>query len=70
MKVPFKLKGKLCEIAVRPAMLYRTRCWTVKNQHENKLNVTEMMILCCMYGKIILDNIKNDNIREEVELAL
>lgn len=27
-------------------MLYETKCWSVKNQHENKLSVIEIKMLC------------------------
>lgn len=32
-------------------MIYETKCWGVKNQHENKLSVVEMRILCWMCGE-------------------
>lgn len=41
VKVPLKLKEKFDRIAVRPEMLYGTKCWAVKNRHENKLSVRE-----------------------------
>jgi len=44
-KVPLKLKGKLYQTAVRPAMLYGTECWAVKSQHESKVSVAEMRML-------------------------
>ncbi|RXH92697.1 hypothetical protein DVH24_033593 [Malus domestica] len=28
--------------AIRPAMLYGTKCWTVKHQHVHKMGVAEM----------------------------
>jgi hypothetical protein len=39
MKVPLKLKGKFDRSAVKPAILYGTKCWAVKNQHANKIGV-------------------------------
>ena len=44
--------------------MYGTECWAVKNQHENKLCVAEMMMLRWIYSKTRLDKIRNDNIRE------
>lgn len=32
--IPIMLKEKFYRIAVRPAMLYETGCWTMKKQHE------------------------------------
>lgn len=45
-------------------MLYKTGCWVVKNQHENKINLAEMKIFCWMYSKTSHDKIINENIRE------
>ena len=39
------LKGKFQRVAIRPAMLYKTKCWEVKCQQENKLNVAEIRIV-------------------------
>ncbi|XP_047260363.1 uncharacterized protein LOC124893397, partial [Capsicum annuum] len=36
-KVSPKLKGKFYRVTVRPAMLYRTECWPVKNSPVQKL---------------------------------
>jgi len=49
-KVPLKFKGKLYRTTIRPAMFYGTKYWTVKNQHENQVNVAEMRMLCWMSG--------------------
>jgi len=49
-KVPFKLKGKYYQTAVRPMMLYGTKCWTIKNQHENKLRIAKLRMLRWMWG--------------------
>lgn len=40
-------------IDTRPAMLYRTECGAIKNQHENKLSASEMRMLrlkCFVYS--------------------
>ncbi|KAK9126481.1 hypothetical protein Scep_015327 [Stephania cephalantha] len=37
--VPTKLKGKFYRIAIRPAMLYGSECWAVKQQQLHKVNV-------------------------------
>ena len=68
-KVPLKLKGKFYRTAVRPAMLYGTECWAVKNQHENQVSVAEMRMLRWMSGKTRHDRIRNDTIRERVGVA-
>jgi hypothetical protein len=35
----------------------------VKNQHENKLSIVEIRMLCWMCGKTRQNRIKNDDIR-------
>jgi len=45
-------------------MLYETECRAVKNQHENKISIEMMGMLCWMCGKTRRDKIRNDNIRE------
>jgi hypothetical protein len=68
-KVPFKLKGKFYRTTVRPAILYGTERWAVKNQHKHKASVTEMRMLRWMCGKTRCDRIKKDDIRERVRVA-
>ncbi|KAL5195414.1 Craniofacial development protein 2 [Glycine soja] len=68
-KVPIKLKGKFYRTAVRPAILYGTKCWAVKSQHENKVGVAEMRMLRWMCGKTRQDKIRNEAIRERVGVA-
>lgn len=45
-------------------MLYETKYQTIKNQHENKVSVAQMMMLCWIYGKNRHNRIANENIRE------
>lgn len=42
------------------------KCWTLKNQHKNKVSVADMRILHWMCGKTRKDMIINENIRESV----
>jgi hypothetical protein len=55
---------------VRPAMLYGTESWTVKNHHENKISLAEMRMFCWMCGKTRQDKIRNANHRERIGVAL
>ncbi|KAL5133857.1 Craniofacial development protein 2 [Glycine soja] len=68
-KVPIKLKGKFYRTAVRPAILYGTKCWAVKSQHETKVGVAEMRMSRWMCGKTRQDKIRNGAIRERVGVA-
>jgi len=51
-------------------MLYETECWAVKNQHESKIHVAEMRMLCWMRGKTRWDRIRNENIRERERVGV
>lgn len=46
---------------IRPAMLYETKYWEVKNQHKNKVSVAEVRMLRWVCGKTRRDKIRNDN---------
>jgi hypothetical protein len=50
-------------------MLNGMECWVVKNQHENKISVGEIRMLCWMCGETRRDRITSDNIRERVGVA-
>ncbi|KAI8572445.1 hypothetical protein RHMOL_Rhmol01G0199200 [Rhododendron molle] len=66
---PHKLKEKFYEIAIRPAVLYETECWTIKKQQVNKMIVAEIRMLMWMFGKTRRDKIRNEIIREMVRVA-
>ena len=68
-KVPPLLKGKFYRAVVRPAMLYGTECWPVKNSHIQKMKVAEMRMLRWMCGHTRMDKIRNADIREKVGVA-
>ncbi|KAM1321281.1 hypothetical protein ACFX1X_014537 [Malus domestica] len=61
---PLKLKGKFYRTAIRPAMLYGTKCWAVKHQHVHKMGVAEMRMLRWMCGHTRKDKIRNEDIRD------
>lgn len=54
---------------VRPAMLYGSKCWAIKNVHENKLNVAEIRILKWICGKTRKVEVRNEYIREAIGVA-
>ncbi|KAK9101124.1 hypothetical protein Scep_024554 [Stephania cephalantha] len=67
--VPTKLKGKFYRTAIRPAMLYGSECWVVKQQQLHKMNVAEMRMLRWMCGKTRKDRIRNIEIQRQVGVA-
>ena len=69
-RIPLKLKGKFYRTAVRPVMLYGTKCWVVKREHIHKMSMIEMKMLRQMCGKTKKDKIRNDHIRPYLEITL
>ncbi|KAL6561231.1 hypothetical protein OROMI_016832 [Orobanche minor] len=67
--MPYRLKGKFYRTAIRPALLYGTECWAVKQCHVQKMNVTEMRMLRWMCGHTKKDRLRNEVIREKVRVA-
>ncbi|XP_070015684.1 uncharacterized protein [Nicotiana sylvestris] len=65
-KVPPLLKGKFYRAVVRPAMLYETEYWPVKNSHIQKMQVVDMRMLRRMCGHTRMYKIRNEDIRERV----
>ncbi|KAI3774528.1 hypothetical protein L1987_49086 [Smallanthus sonchifolius] len=64
-----KLKGKFYRVAVRPALLYRTKCCASKKTHVHKMEVVEMRMLKWMYGNTRLDRVQNVVFRERLVVA-
>ncbi|GJZ35694.1 ataxia telangiectasia mutated family protein [Tanacetum coccineum] len=65
-KVPLKLKGKFYRVAIQPAMLYGSECWSLTKVQANRMEVakmrmevTEIRMLRRTCGKTILDMIPN-----------
>ena len=67
--VPQKLKGKFYRTAIRPAMLYGAECWPTKIRHVQQLSVAEMCMLRWIYGHTRMDRVRNDDIRDHLEVA-
>ena len=62
-KVSAKVKGKVYETAVRPAMMYRLEIVAVTKRHEAELVVAELKMLRFAMGVTRLDKIRNEYIR-------
>ncbi|KAL6507200.1 hypothetical protein OROHE_022099 [Orobanche hederae] len=67
--MPQRLKGKFYRTTIRPALLYGTECWAVKQCHVQKMNVAEMRMLRWMCDHTKKDRLKNEVIREKVRVA-
>jgi hypothetical protein len=68
-RVPLKLKGKFYRTMIRPAMLYGVECWPTKRRHVHQLSVAEMHMLRWIYGHTRRNRVRNDDIRERLEVA-
>lgn len=68
-RVPVRLKGKVYESAVRPAMLYASECWAITKKEEQKLHVAEMRMLRMLCGVTRMDRIRNETIRETLGVS-
>ncbi|KAL6494135.1 Glycine--tRNA ligase, chloroplastic/mitochondrial 2 [Orobanche gracilis] len=64
--IPNRLKGKFYRTAIRPALLYGTECWAVKQCHVHKMPVAEMRMLRWMCGHTRKDRVRNEIIRTKV----
>ncbi|KAL6519880.1 hypothetical protein OROMI_032774 [Orobanche minor] len=69
LRVLGNYQGKFYRTAIRPALLYGTECWAVKQCHVQKMNVAEMRMLRWMCGHTKKDRLRNEVIREKVRVA-
>jgi hypothetical protein len=68
-RMPLKLKGRFYRTTIRPAMLYGAECWPTKRRHVQQLSVAEMRMLRWICGNTRRDRVRNDDIRERLEVA-
>jgi hypothetical protein len=68
-RVSLKLKGKFYRTAILPVMLYRAECWPIKRRHVQQLSVAEMRMLRWICGHTRRDRVRNDDIRERLEMT-
>ena len=62
-RMPVKLKGKVYETVIRPAMLYGAETWATTKRQEKRIEVTDMGMLRWMCGVTRKDKIRNEHIR-------
>ena len=62
-RVPPKLKGKIYQAAVRPAMMYGLKTLAMTGKQELELETAEMCMLRFALSVTRLDKIKNERIR-------
>ena len=50
-------------------MLYGAECWPTKIRHVQQLSVAEIRMLRCICGHTKMDRVRNDDIRDRLEVA-
>ena len=62
-KIPTRLKAKVYEAIIRPALTYGSECWTMKVTNKRKIATTEMRMLRGILGVSKRDHMRNEDIR-------
>ena len=65
-KVPNRVKGKIHEVVVRPAMLYGMETQPLTKKQESKLDVADMKMSRWMLGLTRKDRIRNEEVRRRL----
>ena len=68
-KIPLRLKGRVYQMVVRPALLYGVECWPIKKTQVQRLMVDETRMIRWMCGYTKMDRIRNVVVRERVGVA-
>ena len=68
-RMSVRLKGKVYHTVVRPAILYGSKCWPIKKTQVQRLMVSEMRMIRWMCGYMRMDRIRNEVIRDLVNVA-
>ena len=68
-KLSAKVKGKIYQNVVRPAMLYGMETVAMTEKQVGKMEVAELKMVRWARGVTRKDKIKNDNVRETVKIA-
>ena len=58
-KIPFRLKGRVYRMVIRPILLYGAERWSIKKIQVQRLMVAEMRMIRWMCGYTRLDRIRN-----------
>ena len=62
-KIPLRLKAKVYEAIIRPALTYGSECWALKVTNKRKIATTEMRMLRGILGVSRRDHMRNEDIR-------
>ena len=62
-KIPFRLKAKVYEAIIRPALTYESECWAMKVTNKRKIAKTEMRMLRGILGVSRREHMRIEDIR-------
>ncbi|XP_057535470.1 uncharacterized protein LOC130813645 [Amaranthus tricolor] len=58
-KFPSKLKGKFYRVAIRPALLYGSECWSIKKNFEHKMEWKPIFAILPRYAERSIEKMAN-----------
>ena len=61
-KIPLRLKAKVYEAIIRPALTYGCECWAMKVTNKRKIATTEMRMLRGILGVSRREHMRNEDI--------
>ena len=68
-KIPLRLKAKVYEAIIRPALTYGSECWAMKVNNKRKIATTDMRMLRGILGVTRRDHIRNEEIRRILNIS-
>ena len=68
-KIPLRLKAKIYETIIRPALTYGSEYWAKKATNKRKIATTEMRMLRGILGVPRRDHMRNEEIRRILHLS-
>ena len=68
-KIPLRLKAKVYEAIIRPALTYGSECWAMKVTNKKKIATTEMRMLRGILVVSRRDHMRNEDIRRILNIS-
>ena len=68
-KIPYRLKAKVYEAIIRPALTYGSECWAIKVTNKRKIATTEMRMLRGILGVSRREHMRNEDIRRILHIT-
>ena len=68
-KIPLRLKAKVYEAIIKPALPYGSECWAMKVTNKRKMATTEMRMLRGILGVSRREHMRNEDIRRKLHIT-